>query len=179
MDEQRKSSAGQQSAKPELVITRTFDAPRELVWQAWTDPEMVKKWWGPKDFTAPVIKSDFRVGGTYLYCMRGPAGPGGPVIDAWSGGEFKEIVPMQKIVVTDYFADKDGNKASAADFGLSPDFPEESTITITFAEEDGKTRLTITYQMPESQIAREAMIKSGIEAGWNETLDKLAESLKV
>ncbi|HXL81520.1 MAG TPA: SRPBCC domain-containing protein, partial [Pyrinomonadaceae bacterium] len=69
MSEQRNTSEGQ-ARKPELVITRFFDAPRELVWQAWTDPKQLVKWWGPKNFTAPVAKIDLRVGGKYLYCMR-------------------------------------------------------------------------------------------------------------
>src|SRR5215218_3622198 len=88
----------------ELVIERVLDAPRDRVWQAWTDPEHVKKWWGPKDFTAPSIESDFREGGKYLYCMKSPDGQ-----EYWSTGTFQEIVPQERIVVTDSFADEKGN----------------------------------------------------------------------
>ena len=56
----------------ELFIAREFNAPREIVWKAWSDPEIIKKWWGPKTFSAPFIKNDFKIGGKYLYCMRGP-----------------------------------------------------------------------------------------------------------
>src|ERR1700704_6216891 len=83
-----------------MVITRVFDAPRELVWKAWTDPKYVMQWWGPKGFTAPVCKIDFRVGGKFLCCMRAPDGQEG-----WNGGEYHEIVPHEKIVYSLYFAD--------------------------------------------------------------------------
>ncbi|HUI73255.1 MAG TPA: SRPBCC domain-containing protein, partial [Spirochaetia bacterium] len=70
-----------------LVITRIFDAPRELVWKAWTDPRFVMQWWGPKGFTSPSCKIDLRVGGRYLFCMRAPDGQ-----EFWSGGEYVEII---------------------------------------------------------------------------------------
>src|SRR5437660_792412 len=81
----------------DLVITRTFNAPRAAVWKAWTDPAEVVKWWGPKDFTSPAAKVDLRVGGKYLYCMHGPAGSQFDM-DMWSTGTYTEIVPMEKIV---------------------------------------------------------------------------------
>ena len=105
----------------ELVITRIFDAPRELVWRAWTDPEHFKHWWGPKYYTAPFCKMDFHVGGTYLNCMRSPEGQ-----DYWSTGVYKEIVPMERIVYTDSFADAEGNVVPATHYGMSPDFPLET-----------------------------------------------------
>ncbi len=73
-----------------LIITRVFDAPRELVWRTWTDPEHFKRWWGPKDFTAPVARMDVRVGGTYLWCMRSPEGQ-----NYWTTGTYREIVLSQ------------------------------------------------------------------------------------
>ena len=76
----------------ELIITRVFDVPRELVWKAWTEPEQMMRWWGPKDFTAPVCKADLRVGGKYLFCMRSNEGK-----DFWSTGIYREIVPRRKI----------------------------------------------------------------------------------
>src|SRR3989337_2780421 len=95
----------------ELVITRLFDAPRELVWKAWTDPKQLMQWWGPKGFTSPVCKQDFRVGGKYLYCMRSPEGK-----DYWSTGVYREIVAMKKIVCTDSFADEKGNVVPATHY---------------------------------------------------------------
>ena len=80
--------------KNALTITRIFDAPRDLVWKAWTDPEYYKKWWGPTYFTAPISKIDLRVGGKYLSCMRGPDGK-----DYWSTGVYREIVPLERLVI--------------------------------------------------------------------------------
>jgi uncharacterized protein YndB with AHSA1/START domain len=105
--------------------------------------------------------------------MRSPEGQ-----DLWSGGIFQEVVPQERIVATDYFSDKDGNKISPTQFGLSADFPAESTVTITFTEEGDKTKLTLTYPLPKSAASRDAILKSGMEQGWNESFDKLAESLK-
>jgi uncharacterized protein YndB with AHSA1/START domain len=96
-----------------MVVTRVFDAPRELVWKAWTDPKYVMQWWGPKGFTAPVCKMDFRVGGKFLYCMRTPDGQ-----EFWNGGEYHEIVPHEKIVSSMYFSDSEGNKVEPAQLGI-------------------------------------------------------------
>src|SRR5690242_9388241 len=106
-----------------LTIERIFDAPVAKVWEAWTDPEILKKWWGPKDFTAPSIQNDLRVGGKYLYCMHGSAGPGMPAQDYWSTGTYLEVVPMQKIVATDNFADADGNIIKPESVGMPGDWP--------------------------------------------------------
>src|SRR5579875_2756434 len=88
-----------------MVVTRVLDAPRDLVWKAWTDPKYVKQWWGPKGFTAPFCQIDFRVGGKFLYCMKAPDGQ-----EFWNGGEYYEIVPQQKIVFLLYPADSKGNR---------------------------------------------------------------------
>lgn len=156
-----------------IVIERIFNAPQEKVWEAWTNPELVKQWWGPKDFTAPSIKSDFKVGGKYIYAMHGPAGTQFDV-DMYSAGIFREIVPMERIVVTDYFSDEHGNKISPSQQGLSANMPDEMTVTVLFEEVDGGcTKLSIVYT-PQSQAQYDAMIKSGMEEGWGTSLDKLA-----
>ena len=156
--------------KRELVITRILDAPRELVWKAWTEPELMMKWWGPKTFTTPSIKLDLRVGGEYLSCMRSAEGK-----DYWSKGTYKEIVPGQRLVLTDSFADDKGNIVPATYYGMSPEFPLESVVTVTFDENDGRTKLTLRYDdvssIPESDL-------SDMQQGWNEMLDKLADFLK-
>lgn len=158
----------------EFVISRIIDAPREKVWKVWTEPEHLTRWWGPKDFTAPVCKIDLRVGGKYHYCMRSPDGR-----EYWSGGVFKEIVTNERIVATDTFMDADGNVLSPAEFGLSPDFPKESLVTVLFEDQGGKTKLSIVYKLPESAVAREAMVNSEMEEGWNQSLDKFeAEASK-
>jgi uncharacterized protein YndB with AHSA1/START domain len=83
----------------QMVVTRIFDAPRELVWKAWTDPKYIMQWWGPKGFTAPVCEMDFRVGGKLLCCMKAPDGQ-----EFWNAVEYHEIVPYEKIVSLMYFS---------------------------------------------------------------------------
>ena len=150
-----------------IVITRIFDAPRELVWKAWTEPERVKRWWGPKDFTAPVIKIDFRVGGVYLYCMRSPEGK-----DYWSTGVYREIVRLERIVSTDSFADENGNVVPATYYGMSEDWPLQLLVTVRFDEHEGKTKLTLRHAGLPAGESRDLT-----ESGWNESFDKLAEYL--
>jgi len=154
--------------KNEVVITRVFNAPRKLVWKAWTDPEHIMRWWGPKNFTSPSCKIDFRVGGRYLYCMRSPEGQ-----EFWSTGAYREIVPLQKIVCTDSFSDEKGNVVPATHYGMAADFPLELQVTITFEEHEGKTKFTLHHVgIPAGEM------KEMTSAGWNESLDKLAETLK-
>ena len=164
--------------RKDIVIERIFDAPRELVWKAWTDPEMVMKWWGPEGFTAPSAKVDLKVGGKYTYAMKGPEGSQWDKV-MHSSGIYKEIVPNEKIVVTDYFSDENGNKMNPADFGQDPSFPSEMEVIITFEDMgDGKTKLTITYPKPETEEQYQGMLKSGMKEGWNSSLNKFEEALK-
>jgi uncharacterized protein YndB with AHSA1/START domain len=153
--------------KKDLIITRIFDAPRELVWKAWTEPERMKKWWGPKIFTAPVIKIDLRIGGKYLSCMRGPDGK-----DYWSTGVYREIVPRERIVVTDSFADENGNVVPASHYGMTEDWPLELLVTVTFEEIGGKTRMILRHEgIPEG------LMKDLTQTGWSESFNKLADSI--
>jgi len=115
----------------ELTITRVFNAPRDLVWRAWTEPEFVKRWWGPRGFTSPVARIDLRVGGKYVNCMRSPEGK-----DYWSTGVYQEIVEPERIVCTDSFADEEGNVVSASHYDMSPEFPLEMLLTVRFEEQD-------------------------------------------
>jgi len=153
--------------KNELIITRVFDAPREKVWKAWTIPEEVRKWWGPKNFTAPISKIDLRVGGRYLSCMRGPDGK-----DYWSTGVYRELVPMERIVVTDSFADEKGNVVPASHYGMTEDFPLELLVTVTFEQLGNKTKMVLRHEGIPSGMMREMT-----ETGWGESFDKLAESI--
>lgn len=154
-------------------IVRLFNAPVEKVWAAWTEPEQIKKWWGPKDFYAPHVEVDFREGGRYLYAMHGPAGTQFDQ-DMYSGGTYDEIVPMEKIVCIDHFADADGNYISPKTFGMN-DLPDEMRVTVTFEDlGDGTTRLTIHH---EGAVAGSDDAKN-MEQGWNESLDKFALALE-
>ncbi|MFH1066496.1 MAG: SRPBCC domain-containing protein [bacterium] len=157
--------------KKELVITRTFDAPRHLVWEAWTAPKKVMRWWGPKAFTSPVCKIDFRVGGKYLSCMRSDSGPEAWQKGIWSTGVYTEIKPMGKIVCTDHFADEHGNIVPATHYGME-NFPSDLQITVNFEEiKGGKTKMTLQHAGLPKKMMEEC------RTGWNESFDKLAESL--
>lgn len=152
-----------------LVITRIIGAPRELVWKTWTMPE-IKEWWGPKNFTTPVSRMDLRVGGETFSCMRAPDGQ-----DICSKGVYLDIIDMKLLVMTDSFADKQGNIVSPTYYGLSTEFPTEQRIEVIFEGEDGKTRLTLKH----SDISKLTMEElKDIRQGWDETLDKLAEYLE-
>lgn len=154
------------ASRDEIVITRIFDAPRALVWKAWTHPEHLMRWWGPRHFTAPLANIDFRVGGKYLFCMRSPDGQ-----NFYSTGTYTEIVEPERIVYTDSFSDAEGNVISPEQFGMG-DIPIAQSITVMFEDIAGKTRLTLTQANIPDGEAKDNMI-----AGWNESLDKLAESL--
>jgi uncharacterized protein YndB with AHSA1/START domain len=155
-----------------ITITRVFNAPIARVWTTWTTPEQMKQWWGPANFTAPVINIDFRVGGTYLYCMHGAPGPDMPAQDFWSGGTYLEIVPMQKIVASDHFADAKGNVVSPKDFGMPGDWPAEMIVTTTFEDlGNGQTKLILHHTGHPIEMEEMASM------GWNQSLDKFATAL--
>ena len=151
--------------KERMVITRVFDAPRALVWEAWTNPKYVMQWWGPKGFTAPVCKIDFRVGGKFLCCMRSPDGQEG-----WNGGEYHEIVPHEKIVYSLYFADAQGNKVDPAQYGIEHEAVEDARDVVIFEDfGNGQTKLTMIGNEPMAEAKN-----SGQLEGWNETFEKVA-----
>ena len=148
-----------------MVITRVFDAPRELVWKAWTDPKYVMQWWGPKGFTAPVCRMDFRVGGKSLFCMKSPDGQ-----EFWNAVEYHEIVPQEKIVSSMYFADSEGKKVEAAEYGIDHEAIADAYDVATFEDlGNGQTRLTFT-----GNETMENARNSGQVEGWNQILDKIA-----
>ena len=152
----------------ELVIERVFEAPRELVWQAWTDPEHFVQWWGPDGFTTPYCTIDLRVGGHMRFCMSSPE-----YGDFWAGGVFYEIDPPSRLVYGDYFTDEQGNRVSPAHYNLSPDFPEETLTTVTF-EELGASRTRMTLRQALSSLVAE---QSGTLEGWGQSFDRLAAYL--
>ena len=161
------AKAGQTKKGKDLIITRIFDAPRELVWKAWTVPELAMRWWGPEGFTAPVIKIDLRVGGKYLYAMRSPDGK-----DFWSTGVYRELVPPERIVATDSFSDEKGNVVPASHYGMTGDWPSELLATMTFEDQKGKTKFTLRHEgLPPGEMTESA------KAGWNGSFDKLEKVL--
>lgn len=158
----------QSAGNRELVIIRIFDAPRELFWKYWTEPEYFKRWWGPEGFTTPVSKIDFRVGGTYHNCMKSPEGE-----NYWSKGTYREIHEPERIVYTDSFSDAEGNIVPASYYDMSGDWPLELLVSVTLEELEGnKTELTLKHSGFPTREDRDLTA-----AGWNESFDKLAEDL--
>jgi uncharacterized protein YndB with AHSA1/START domain len=151
-----------------MVVIKDFDAPRELVWKAWTEPKYVMQWWGPKGFSCPTCHIDFRVGGKFLISMKSPDGP-----EFYNGGEYHEIVPHEKIVSSMYFADADGNKVEAAELGIEHEAIEDA-VDVTLFEDlgNGQTKLTFIG----NETAEEAK-SSGQAEGWNQILEKIEEVL--
>lgn len=149
--------------EPVITIVREFDAPRELVFKAWTDPEQLKQWWGPEGFAVPRCEVDLRPGGAWRIDMQGPDGTIYP-----NKGIYLEVVVPEKLVTTD---DVDADETA---WGDTP--PPSSTNTMLFEETDGKTRLTTITRLQTIE-QRDAMLEMGAEAGWNESLDKLARLL--
>ena len=146
----------------EFTMTRVFAAPRELVWQAWTDCEHLQHWWGPKGWTLPVCKLDFREGGVWHYCMKGPA-PDGNEMESWGKATYQEIVEPERIAYLDAFSDEAGNVNEA--------LPELMTI-LTFEEVDGGTRVTDVARFATA-AELETVLAMGMEAGLTETWNRL------
>ncbi|MGC1677784.1 MAG: SRPBCC domain-containing protein [Candidatus Binataceae bacterium] len=150
------SNAAAIPAERELVITRIFDAPRKVVYQAWADPEQMVKWLGPQGFTGKIEKMDARPGGAYRFYMRDPQGG-----DHWQQGVFREIVEFERIVQTYAWADAAGNP-------IRP----ETLLTVTFEDHGAKTKLTLHQAVFESVTARDMH-----RGGWTSALDRLEEVL--
>ncbi|MGA7872617.1 MAG: SRPBCC domain-containing protein [Candidatus Binatus sp.] len=134
----------------ELTITRIFDAPRALVFNAWTEPKHLMRWFAPNNFTVPACEMDFRAGGKFRLCMRGFGQ------DHWMNGVFREIVEPERIVWA----------------GMLDNDTNEVLTTVTFADLGGKTRLTV-----HQTFSIETDSTRGARQGWTETLEHLAEFL--
>jgi uncharacterized protein YndB with AHSA1/START domain len=150
-------------AAAELLITRTFDAPRALVWRAWTDPEHVKKWWGPQGFNNESCSSELRVGGNFRLEMRAPDGNLYPCV-----GTFREIVEQERIVY-------EGEATEGHPCGAG--IPPRATVTVRFAEQDGKTRLTLHTRFASAE-RKHAAAEARFVVSWEEALDRLEDVLR-
>jgi uncharacterized protein YndB with AHSA1/START domain len=150
-----------------VFVTRTLNLPVNVTWKAWTEPESFKKWWGPREYTCPSCSIDFKVGGTYLACMKAPDGR-----EFWSTGVYQEIVLLKKIVYTDSFSDNKGNVIPASALKMPGDWPLELSVTLTFEEVDGQTKLTVQ----QTGIPEEA--QDDCVEGWQQSFDKLESNLK-
>lgn len=151
-----------------VEITRIFDAPCELVWRAWTDPQQMMHWWGPTAFTSPACTIDLRVGGKYLFCMQAPDGQ-----KFWSTGVYQEVAPPERLVFTDSFADEEGNVVPSSYYGMGDDFPPAMVVTVTLEAIGGQTKMTLRHEgLPAGEMSDMTV------AGWNGSFDKLAATLR-
>jgi uncharacterized protein YndB with AHSA1/START domain len=141
------------TADRELVIKRILDAPRELVFKAWTDPEHLMRWWGPHGHKLVSCKVDVRAAGAWRFCMVSPTG-----LKEWQRGAYREVVPPERLVFSYGFEDASGHPS------------HESVVTVTFAEQSGKTALTLHQAVFESVAVRDDHVR-----GWGEALDRLGE----
>ncbi len=163
------SSAG---GSPDFVITRVFDAPRDLVWKAWTERERLMEWFGPKGFTMSTAKLDFRPGGVFLYALKGPDGK-----EMWGKFVYREIVPQEKIVLVSSFSDAKGGLTRHP---FSATWPLEMLSTTTFVEKGGKTTITLHWAaLNATDEERKTFDTShaSMNAGWTGTMDQLAAYL--
>lgn len=152
--------------KDVVVIERTFDAPQDLIWQMWTDPEHFKKWYGPQGFTVPVANMELRIGGKRLVCMEMQT-PDGGSMKMWTTGEYTEISPIERLAYTESHSDENGNIVSPAAMGMPEGTPVTTTVTVLLEDLGGRTKMTMTHAGVPAD--------SGAGGGWNQAFDKLAE----
>jgi uncharacterized protein YndB with AHSA1/START domain len=156
----------------ELVITRTFDAPRELVFKMFTESEHLKNWWGPKGFTMNVARLELRSGGVFHYSQKSPEGQ-----EMWGKFVYREIVEPEKLVFTNSFSDEEGNTVRAP---FNPTWPLEILNILTFAEHEGKTTITLRggpLFATEKELKTFEAAHDMIRKGFAGTFDQLAEYL--
>ena len=158
----RKSDSAVAGSDREIVISRVFDAPRELVWQAWTDPQHIMQWWGPKGFNNSSCEMELRVGGTFHLNMCAPDGNTYPC-----KGIFREIVEPERIVY-----DSEADESHPCGAGLPP----RSVVTVTFSEHGDKTTLTLHTRF-ENEARRDAANQAGFSSSWGECLGRLEDFL--
>lgn len=163
-----KSNLIEAGADREVLITRSFDAPRELVWRAWTELEHLKQWHAPRGCEIHFERFDFREGGGFLSCIRNPA-----FGECWCLGCYLEIVRPERIVYRMTLADADGNPIDSVAAGHGSEWPAETVVTLGFAgDEAGGTVLTL-HQTVSEVLAK----RTGAYPSWLDMLDRLAEEL--
>ena len=170
-----RSTGAAQSVVPEFVITRQFDAPRELVWKAWTEAEALAQWWGPKGATIRVVKLEMRAGGMFHYAMRYTLGR-----EMFGRFVYREIAAPERLVFVSSFSDADGGITRAPFPQLGGTWPLEVLNTLTLAEESGKTTLMLRggpINATEKELETYAGMFDSMRQGFTGTFDQLAEHL--
>lgn len=154
------------SSKEAVVIERVFDAPIDLIWQMWTNPEHFKNWYGPKGFTVPIADMELRVGGKRLVCMESPDGS----MKMWTTGEYTEIVPNERLVYTESPADENGNVVSPSVMGMPDGYPAKTEVTVLLEDLGERTKMVMTHAGVPAD--------SGANAGWEQAFAKMAAHIE-
>jgi uncharacterized protein YndB with AHSA1/START domain len=157
---------------PTFTISRTFDAPRELVWEAWTEPRLFARWFGPKGFTGEIKTLDLRAGGVLHSCLRSPDG-----MEMWAKFVYREVTPPARLVWEHSFADAEGNVVRHP---FQAAWPLRLLTTVVLEEKDGKTKTTLTWtpmDASEAEVKAFADGMAGMTQGWGGTFDQLGEFL--
>jgi uncharacterized protein YndB with AHSA1/START domain len=141
---------------------RTFNASQDKVWQVWNDTDSIKKWWGPTGYTAPFVRNDLRVGGSYLWAMKSPKGE-----MFWNTGVYTEVVPESRIVSTLSFADETGKALPGSKAPVPGRWPDAVTVIVEFSESSGKTKVTVT------EVGLPLMVMILSRVAWNQQFDKI------
>ena len=156
-----------------FVISRVLDAPRDRVWEAWTEAERLKHWWGPKGFTVTYLKIDLRPGGTMHYCLRMPDGK-----EMWGKFVYREIVKPERLVWINSFSDKDGGTTVHP---MSPDWPREMHTLVSFEAQGGKTKVTVQWTPVDGSTETERKTfeagRGSMNQGWSGTFEQFAAYL--
>lgn len=147
----------------EVFIEETFDASPERIFNAWTDPEKLVKWYAPDGCTITFKKIEAKTGGQFYSCISNPQ-----FGDCWCIGEYKEVIPNEKIVFTMINADENGRPVDPSSIGMDPDWPGETLVTVTLADQNGKTKLQL-HQTVSLELAK----KTGAYPSWLQMLDNM------
>ena len=166
------TNPAEQTAIRPFVLSRTFDASREQMWKAWTERTQLMQWFGPKGFTMPAAKMDFRPGGSFHYCLQSPDGK-----EMWGKFTYREISAPERIVLVNSFSDEAGGVTRHP---FSSTWPLQMLSTFTMTEHEGKTTATVEWvpidPTPEERETFDGA-HDGMRQGWGGTFDQLAAYL--
>ncbi|MGA1987950.1 MAG: SRPBCC domain-containing protein [Candidatus Sulfotelmatobacter sp.] len=141
---------------------RTFNAPVADVWRVWNDADSIQKWWGPKGYSALVVRNDVREGGSYLWAMKSAQGR-----SFWNTGTYKEVVANKKIVSTMSFSNENGKTIPGSQVSVPGQWPNELTVIVEFSESEGKAKVTVT------EVGIPLIVYPLTKIGWAQQFDKI------
>jgi uncharacterized protein YndB with AHSA1/START domain len=154
-------------SKDAVVIERILDAPVDVIWKLWTEPEHFRNWYGPKGFTVPVAEMDVRIGGRHLFCMERQTPDGS--MKMWSSGEYTEVVPNKRLVYTDSMSDEHGNMVVSEE--TNDGYPATTEVTVLLEDLDGRTKMVVRHAgVPAND--------QGAAEGWTQAFDKMMDYIE-